>query len=141
MPCPRQAQVHEGHVTKLEAGRLKPAVWLERSGHANPTAEDERNNCTVFPVLSPSTPFKVAASDTGQEKLLLNVMYQTGHQAKKPPSCIPLDRAEARFLNTLIILRGLTGNMAEDWPQPSRVFLKGGYPEKHTLLVQCLWRG
>lgn len=92
-------------------------------------------------MLSPSTPFKVAASDMGQEKLLLNVMYQTGHQAKKPPSCIPLDRAGARFLNTLIILRGLTGNMAEDWPQPSRVFLKGGYPEKHTLLVQCLWRG
>lgn len=47
----------------------------------------------------------------------------------------PLVRAEVGSLNTLITLRGLTGEVAEDWPQPSRVFLKGGHPGKHAACI------
>lgn len=53
---------------------------------------------------------------------------------------IPLDTAEVGSLNTLIILRRLTGNVAEDWPRPSRVFLKGGHPGKHTDCIMFMAR-
>jgi hypothetical protein len=30
--------------------------------------------------------------------------------------------------------------VAEDWPQPSRVFLKGGHPGKHTACIMFMAR-
>lgn len=62
---------------------------------------------------------------------LRNFMESTGASRKELIKLVPLEIPEVKFLNLLIILRGLTGNVAEDWKQASGVFLKSGHPVKH----------